>query len=140
MKGQMNQNKWIGILRYFRHWVKPQPYNYICSFKTTIWRHCRGNSPFKNKTLNGNEIETVKSTMINIEHKDRYALSNFWIIDKGIVDLIVGKKLCDFFKNIQDCFRRFPIERKIKMPPGKMVSITKPIKYYRDKTEFLHLI
>lgn len=97
-------------------------------------------TPLKISMLNGGEIESTQSIMINIEHKSLKTLSKFWVINDRIVDLIVGRKLSEILKNRQPSARGFPVVCEMKTPPPRIVSITRPIKSFRDKTEFYSLI
>ncbi|KAG0437306.1 hypothetical protein DMUE_3767 [Dictyocoela muelleri] len=56
------------------------------------------------KLLNGSCIKSKDSVLLNLKYNDKDIVENFFIIEKGIVDIIVGQKLIKKLSNKRQIF------------------------------------
>ncbi|KAG0439441.1 hypothetical protein DMUE_2425 [Dictyocoela muelleri] len=88
------------------------------------------------KLLNGASIKCNESISLDIEYKNKVLKEEFFIIESGIVDVIVGQLLVKKFSK----GKIFPIECRIPATNDHIVSWSRPIKNIKDKEDFKKLL
>ncbi|KAG0433115.1 Transposon Ty3-G Gag-Pol polyprotein [Dictyocoela muelleri] len=89
------------------------------------------------RLLNGSCIKSKESVFFNTLYKVKNIDEKFFIINNGIVDVIIGQKL---IKKLTHAAKNFPIECMILTKNENIVSWSRPIKNFRDKEDFKKLI
>ena len=91
--------------------------------------------PMKITLLNGDTISTNQKVRLTCVYNNQTCEAWFWIIDKGVVNLIFSHELIKKLKT-----KKFPIECTIPVNNSKIISITRPFKSFKEKQEFMKLI
>ncbi|KRH92946.1 LTR retrotransposon, partial [Pseudoloma neurophilia] len=87
--------------------------------------------------LNGNKMKALSKVKIWVE-KDRFSdFVEFYVVDRAICDVILGKDLVNKVRGKSYCF---PLVCTIPTPPGKIVSWGRPYNSEKDKEDFKKLL
>ncbi|KAG0419049.1 hypothetical protein EQH57_0594 [Dictyocoela roeselum] len=88
------------------------------------------------KLLNGSSIKCNESISLDIEYENKILNEEFFIIESGIVDVIVGQLLVKKLRK----GKILPIECRIPATNDQIVSWSRPIKNIKDKEDFKKLV
>ncbi|KAG0440254.1 hypothetical protein DMUE_1874 [Dictyocoela muelleri] len=108
--------------------------NYIKTFENTEIKK-KLDSPISIKLLNRTSIKSDLKAKLVVIYQNKKIHENFFIIDNGIVDIIIGRGLIKKFEN-----KVFPDECCIKVEENSIVSWTRPVKNIKEKNDFQKLI
>ncbi|KAG0441131.1 Retrovirus-related Pol polyprotein from transposon [Dictyocoela muelleri] len=92
-------------------------------------------NPIFIKLLNGDSIKAENVIKLEIKYKNISITDDFYVIRKGIIDVIIG---CELIKRFDK--ETFPIECSINTRGNTIISWNRPIRNLKDKNDFKKLI
>ena len=79
--------------------------------------------PMQISMLNGDKIVSREKVLLNISNNGVSVSYYYWVIDKGLVNLIIGNNLLKLIR-----VKKFSIECTIKTNSPKIISMNRPYK------------
>ncbi|KRH92972.1 LTR retrotransposon, partial [Pseudoloma neurophilia] len=87
--------------------------------------------PVKILLLNCQSIKAVEKCLLKLEFRHIVTNTDFYIINNGIFDVIIGNEICQAYSKYEQC--GFPIECTIPTEDNKVVSVKRPLRSFVEK-------